>query len=252
MSMLLLWKFLKGLLNNRLVQIAIVLGVLGLLGYKAYAMYQHEKQQRVLAELQLQTQIEIVKDAQARIAHTEFVSDSMLHLVDAAHKLNGTVVAALKLAIAERQVVFVHDTLPTETDTLGTRTAHVRDSTALGILDATITAPLPPANLGLRYTFTQPAFAPEIGFVQVGDSMVAVVYWQDTKVEVKAPYWKPQPKRLGTFGGMAELNYWFTDHLVEARVGGVLRVGEWRAQLFGTTTFTSTDVGLGAGIRREF
>jgi len=249
-SLFMIGKFLKSALSNRFVQIGLVVALLVFAGSRAWAMYQHEKQERVLAQLALQTQIDVIQDGVARIAHGEMVRDSVTHLLDAAQKLNGKLVAALTIAVAEQQVVYIHDTLPTETDSAGTRTAHVRDSTALGILDATITAPLPPANLGLRYTFTRPAFAPQVGFVEVGDSIVAVVWWEDTEVRVGVPFFKRYPKPLPLFGGFGEMNYLFTDKVVEARVGGVVRGRHLSGQAFGYSDFTTA--GLGAGLRYEF
>lgn len=229
-----------------LLTILVVLGLVGGAGYWGYKKWEHERDDRIVAELQLAGQLEVLKGVQGRLAHQGLVADSLKHVVAAAKRLNGKLVAALRITVAQRDTAISHATLPTKTDPTGTRTAHFRDSTAMGVLDATLTAPPAPKPLGIQYTFTQPAFSPEIGFVQVGDSMVAVVYWQGTKVQVRAPYFKKPPKALRPLGGFAEMNV-FTKGLVEARAGGVLRIQQWRVQ-----AFLSTDQALGFGGRYEF
>lgn len=190
------------------------------LAFKAYGMYRHEQQQRVLAELALVGQKQLNDSTAARLALSILQRDSVGGLLDAAHKLNGKLVAALRIHVAAKDTLVAHDTLAT-TMVDSVRRATFVDSTFAGTIAGTITAPPAPAPLGLTYTLTRPAFDPEVGFVRVGDRTVAVVTWRGEKFTINAPYAKAQ-YRLRTLGyyfeglyGLAGPGY--------ARAGGILR-----------------------------
>lgn len=85
-----------------------------------------------------------------------------------------------------RDTVIIHDSLPTETDTTGTRTAVFLDSTFAGVISGTVTAP-PTGALGIQYTFTRPAFTPTLTLTQ--DS--AIIDWRGERSVT--PFQRPAP-----------------------------------------------------------
>lgn len=119
--------------------------------------------------------------------------DSLAGLVHAAERLGGQLQAGVRLRIAARDTVLVHDTLPTDVSADSTRTARFRDSTFAGVLSGTVTAPPCCAPLSLSYQIHRPAFSPTVGFVRAHGQDVAVVTWQGERVEVSAPYVRAQP-----------------------------------------------------------
>ena len=170
----------------------------------AIQKFRSEKQRRVVAELQLEGQREIAQDLQARLTLGDIARDSVGQALIAEKQLNGKLRAALTAHVAARDTVLVER--PLETDTTDqTRTAHFRDSTFAGVISGTVVAPPFPSPLRIGYQVSRPEFNPTIAFVQVGERMVATVYWQDEHVEVQAPYWKPEaytsPIQLFVEGG---------------------------------------------------
>lgn len=124
---------------------------------------------------------------QAILARTRVERDTLKALYTATKALNGELVAAVKIKVAQRETVFIHQKIETTLHADGTRTATFKDSVAWAKLEGTVTAP-PQGDLGVRYKLTRPAFEPSIGFVKSGDAYLAVVTWQGEKVELTSPY----------------------------------------------------------------
>lgn len=163
-----------------------------------------------IAEAQLagHQQVTLNETLQARLATTVAARDSFEFLFAAEQITTGELVAALRIAIAERDTVIKRDTIPTYIRDDSTRVAAFRDSTFAGIIDGEVTAPPFPAPLGIRYTVTRPAFTPEIGFLKLRDTFTAVVSWQGEEFQIEAPYFRPLPKKKGLLGAFADV-YWY-------------------------------------------
>jgi hypothetical protein len=185
--------------------------------------WQHEKQLRTIAELQLVGQKQLNDSTVARLTSTDAVKDSLGAALAAAHKLNGTLVAALRIRIPARDTMYVHDTLPT-TIVDSTRIATFSDSGFAGTITGTVKAPPFPSPLSVTYNVHRPAFAPQVGFVRVANRTVAVVSWQGEQAEIEAPFAEAD-NRLGTFGSYVEALYGLAGPSL-ARAGGVIR-GPW-------------------------
>lgn len=188
-----LWGLLKTvaawLTRNGMVAL-FVLGV----ATTAYHFWKDEHDGRVAAELQAQHQRALndstqIVQASERIQHRKEIEG----LLTAEREMQGKLIAALKIAIAQRDTTIIHHGLPTDTLPNGTRTATFADSTFAGKLAGTVTAPPYPAPLGLAYTLTRPAFTPEIGFVRVGNKTIATVVWQGETYKIESAYFDPNP-----------------------------------------------------------
>jgi hypothetical protein len=202
-----------------------LLALVAAAGWGTYLKFEDEHQHRVVAELALAHQKELVAGTEARLAHESSVKDSLTGLMQAERLLHGKLLAGLRLALARRDTLVMHDTLPTiSLADSASRVAHFRDSTFAGTIAGTITAPPYPAALGLSYVLTRPAFSPEIGFVKVGDSVVAVVRWQGEHAEIAAPYFDLPQKPLPLVGYFVETSWTLVGEL-EVRGGALVRVG---------------------------
>lgn len=159
-----------------------------------YHFWHDEHQSRVAAELEAKHQralndsTEIVM-ARDRVAHKKEIEG----LVKAADEMNGKLIAALKLAVSQRDTTIIHDTLVTTVEANGVRTATFSDSTFAGRVAGTVTAPPYPAPLKLSFTLTRPAFNPEIGFVRVGNKNFATVVWQGESYKIESPFIDTRP-----------------------------------------------------------
>lgn len=125
---------------------------------------------------------------QAVLAKTKLERDTLRALYKATKELNGHLVAAVRIRVAQRDTVFIYDSIVTTVYKDGTRTASFRDSTAWAKVEGTITAPPFPGALGVNYKLTRPEFSPSVGFVKKGDAYLAVVTWQGEKFEIVSPY----------------------------------------------------------------
>jgi hypothetical protein len=193
--------------NVTTLLVALALTVGATLGIQSLV---HQRQQAdVVAALAADNrQQKAVNDSTtARLAITLADKAALANELAYAHKVHGTLVAALRLKISKRDTLVVHDTLYTQVAVDGTRTATFRDSTFAGTLEGTVTAPPSPAPLGLTYALTRPAFSPSLGFIEVGAQLVAVVTWQGERVEIVSPYQRPPKKSFPMFGGFVEGNY---------------------------------------------
>lgn len=209
---------------------AAVLVMLVAFGVRAYQL---ERDRRIQAELSLHQETVLRDSAIARWASADADRQALKDLIATTSSL-GQLVAALAIKVERRDTVLIHDSLPTTVLPDGSRTAQFRDSTFAGIIDGQIIAPPYPDALGIHYTLTRPAFTPTIGFVQVGDSVVAVVKWQGEEFHVDAPYYRRQKRTLPMFGGYAEANAFARvaspDFGLELRAGGIIRLGRWALQ----------------------
>lgn len=184
-----------------------------------YGMWQKDRERRVIAELALATQLRINDSTVARLTVAHASKDSLGGLLQATRELNGRLLAGVGVHIPARDTVVVHDTIETVVHADGSREARFKDSTFAGIIDAHITAP-PTGALGVEYTIHRPAFTPKIGFVQVGDSTVAVVTWQGEEAQVSTPYFARAQRPL--LQGFGEATYTWND-AVTLRAGGEIR-----------------------------
>ena len=129
----------------------------------------------------------------------------------------------------------VHDTVPTEVQPDGGRTAVFRDSTWAGVITGTMMAPPFPAPLGIAYEVHRPAFSPEIAFVRVGDTVAAVVGWQGESVKLSVPAWlapqeEPPSWFSRTFAAYSSLGYsTIGGGYLAGQVGVSATFGRWTA-----------------------
>lgn len=130
----------------------------------------------------------------AKLTSPGLERDSLKVLLQAAKQLNGTLIAALRIRVAQRETVYIHDTLETIRYTDGTRTALFGDSTAWSTVRGRVTAPPFPAPLSVTYSVTQPAFNPAVGLVRTGNATFAVVSWQGQEFGIEVPYTNIPPK----------------------------------------------------------
>lgn len=160
-------------------------------------------------DLAAKGQITLADSTQARLASTTLERDSLEALVKAAKQLGGNLIAGASITVVKHDTTIVHDTLPTQLASDSARTARFRDSTFAGIVSGKLTAPKCCAPLSLdSLTVERPAFTPQVGFVQVGTHLAAVVHWQGESVQVNNVYALPlpeAPKRVvpwveGTYG----------------------------------------------------
>ena len=131
---------------------------------------------------------------QAKLTSTGLQRDSLKVLLRAARQLNGTLIAALRIRVAQRETVYLHDTLETIRYADGTRTAPFGDSTAWSVVRGRVTAPPFPAPLSVSYSVTQPPFNPAVGIVRTGNATFAVVSWQGQEFGIEVPYTNIPPK----------------------------------------------------------
>jgi hypothetical protein len=226
-----------------------------------WTKWQDEKSARVIAELQLNGQMIITESVQGRLTVAEYERDSVVNLHEAAEAAHGELVAALRLRIAQRDTVVVHDTIPTMVLEDGTRIATFDDSTFAGRIEGTVTAPPYPAQIGIRYTLTRPEFTPEIGFMQLDTAFVALVSWRGENYRIESPYFRPPPRPDRLLGGFLEAAWHpvalvgedSVEARVSARAGLLLRL-PWRfkIQAGGDFWFESNDILPFVGVRWEF
>ena len=188
-------------LKNKLYLIFV--GVLLLVGGIQTYRLNHALTEKSEIALQFSHAKQIDSVTQARLALSEANKDSLQLALTAAHELNGKLVAAVRVHVAARDTLVVHDTLPTTLAQDSTRTAKFTDSTFAGRIEGTVTAPPCCAPLSVTYALHRPEFNPEIGFVRVGNSYVATVSWQGEQAQASAPFFTPPPKKLPWLGYFA-------------------------------------------------
>lgn len=225
-----MWVFARGCWSGirKVPWMIWVAGALLAGGWTLWHKYQDAQQRAVIAELQLVKQKELNDSTSARLASTTAIKDSVGALFDAAKELNGKLVAALRIRIPAQDTILIHDTLPTTVLADSTRIATFRDSTFAGTITAKVKAPPCCAPLGITYTLARPTFAPQVGFVRVGNRMVAVVSWAGEEARLEAPFAAAE-HRLGTLGWYAEGLYGLNG-ASRVRAGGVIR-GPWHVTL---------------------
>lgn len=181
----------KAFLRQHAVALVLALTV-GVMGFKQWLL-NRQLEAALSAVDRFSKQAPITPNADALVAGTKIDKHELEELLKAAKAINGKLLAGMKITVPEKVVTVVHDTLPT-TSVEGTRTASVLDSTAVGVLKGTITAPPAPAGLSFSYSFTRPKFSPEVGFISQGDKNYAVVAWQGEQYKIEAPYVTKIPK----------------------------------------------------------
>lgn len=152
----------------------------------------------------LDQQVQLSDSTAAELADTRLDRDRYAGLLrDVEDSIHGKLIAAVLIRVPKRDTVIVYDTLETERRPDSTRTATFRDSTFAGVISGQVVAPPFPAALSLQYQVSRPAFAPTVGFFQVGKRHIAVVTWQGERFELDAPYVDPKavvPPRVSGFG----------------------------------------------------
>lgn len=195
-------------MNIRWAVLATALAVLA--GFGGVRAYREQVQRRVVAELALAGQTQLTQTTAARLTTSQAAGDSLQEVVAAARRLNGRLRAALAIRVPARETTIVDDTLTTtpsiSPDGTTTRRAEFSDSTFAGTISGVVIAP-PTGPLVMEFlTVRRPEFRPQIGFVDVGGQMVAVVSWQGEQFNIDAPY-MAAPKRTRTVGFVTELFY---------------------------------------------
>jgi hypothetical protein len=190
----------------------------------------------VVAQLEARNQRTIAEFTVARLAVDRADKDALAGLLEATNKLHGELLAGMLLHLPGRDTTINHIAIPTETHPDSTRTATFQDSTYAGTLHATVTAPPCCRPLGISYQLTSPDFDPQIGFVQVGDTVTAVVYWQGQQAEIKSPYMRPRAQKLQGIHGFGGGYFDVLHGNVEARGGLETGLGnQWNLQAGGST-----------------
>lgn len=193
----------------------------------AYAIHEAHVQRdaRTVAELRLAGQKRINDSTVARLASTtSALKDSLGAVLDANKDLHGKLLAALAIRVPKRDTIFVHDTVKTTVYVDGSRTGTFRDSSWVGVVEGTMTAPPFPAPLGVTLHFTRPEFRPEVAFYEVGGQGVAVVSWQGERFQVEAPYVSKAALSPARRVGAALGAFWMAPGGVTGRAEGWTRV----------------------------
>ena len=228
-----------------------ILGIILLAGAGAwYTSWRINKAEhaRVVAQLEARIQRQINESTYARLTTSQADKEALKRLLEASEELQGKLVAGLVLHFVQKDTVVQHSALPT-TQTDSTRTATFKDSTVAGDIEGIVTAPPCCAPLGISYRLTRPAFDPAVGFVQVGDTIAAVVSYRGEHVEIRSPYMVPRAKKgLQTLHGFGAGYFDPLDRTVEGRAGIELNAtNNWWLQAGG-----STSTGLFLGIQKSF
>jgi hypothetical protein len=161
----------------------------------AYALQQrHERQGTDAAwELARKVQIQLNDSTVTRFAAQKRDNDSLRAIAQAAHGVGGKLVSGFTVVVERHDTIVVHDTLVTKLSVDSTRTANFRDSTFAGIVSGVVIAPRCCAALGLTLKVDRPEFHPQVGFMQVGDQLAAIVSWQGEKVRIENAFSLPTP-----------------------------------------------------------
>ena len=207
---------------NRLAWTVLVV-LLVFMGLYGRHKYQDAQRRATIAELALAGQRYLNDSTVARLAIETVSKDSLAGLLVAAKQLHGTLISGVVLRVPAQRGLFEHGLLTTEVRADSTRYARFTDSTFAGVIEGTITAPPCCAPLGIVYEVRRPEFHPEVGFVQVGDRVVATVVWGGERVQISAPFSSPPPTRPKLVGAFVEANYRPFDRQWGGRAGGLLR-----------------------------
>lgn len=232
-------------------QLVILVAALALAGIAVRSALTY-RAELAASQLHLEQQRQLNDSTVARLASANQDRDAMHGLLIAKDKLQGKLIAGFVVKVPKRDTLVIHDTLVTTLGSDSTRSASFSDSTFAGRLTGTVTAPPCCAALQLKYQLTRPAFAPSVGFVQVGDKQVAVVTWQGEHVEIASPY-ADLPKAPHRFGTFVEGGVSFPREAAFARAGAFVRPG-WNLSAFGAVeqTFVQEPARLQFGLRKEF
>lgn len=194
----------------------------------------------VIEQLRTSEQKAYGEATKARLAAQQEMTDLYKNLTKDLEDQRGQLVAALRIAVAQRDTVIVNTELPTTTFPDSTRIASFRDSTFAGVIDGKVTAPPFPSPLGISYSLTRPAFTPEVGFSKVGDRYVANVRWQGEDITIEDPFFDVSPQQPSRFGVRAAGRYLF-NQTIQADVMGLLQLDKE----------VEVNAGYGADIRHK-
>lgn len=196
--------------------------------------------------------VDIKGGGKAELTQAKYERDSVRALLNAAKQLNGELIAALRIRIAQRETVFIHQTIETRMLPGGTRTATFADSTTWAWVKGKVTAPADTGQpLSVQYTLGRKAFTPQIGVVKTGDAYFAVVQWEGERIQLDKPFFRaPQPPRVTPYVRGA----WSPQGAVLGSAGMEFRVGRFApyVEAMGMATSTKVDSRLWVGTGYKF
>lgn len=166
------------------------LAVVLLFGAKGYydtyaAMKSLEQQNSAL--------IHVNDSTQARVAKLRGDKEMYEALYETEKVLNGKLVAAASITVPADTVIRYRDRVVTVTDSTGTRTAQVQDTSENGIgIKIDVEAPPFPADLAIGYEITTPEFKPQVGFLRTGETYTAVVTWAGQRYTLEDAFYAPE------------------------------------------------------------
>lgn len=130
---------------------------------------------------------------QIQLARARLGEKAFRELYNTSQALNGVLIAAANVRVKPKTVVRDTVRLVTTVQVQGvdtTRVATVHDSTSVGLLTATVTAPPCCAPLTFQYTYTTAPITVGVGFIRRGTDTYAVVTGDTTQVTLTASHWK--------------------------------------------------------------
>jgi hypothetical protein len=225
-----------------------VLGILGILkkvpfwiwiillgaGYFAWSQNQigNLKAEITLSQLARDSTTQVNDSLFARITVDGIEKDSLAGALEAADELNAELVAAARIRVQPRPASSDTVLVPVVTED-STRIATIvetllhEDSTEVGTLDATITAPPFPADIGFEYEFIPAPIEFEIGLLRVDDdNAIFTVTYSGGSADISAPYARlpaKPPRAYAYIDGM----YNVTGGFASFRGGTHLRIFNW-------------------------
>lgn len=175
--------------------------------------------------VKLTGQVQLNDSTVAAPAGTSLGRHELPALTDAAHALNGKLVAGVSFHTKADTTVKPLTEVTTSRTVDSVRKAVLEDTTAMGItvhIDAE--APAFPAPLKLGYSVSVPAFSPSVGFVQTGNTYAAIVTWGGQQIKIDSAFVLPQP-RVKLVAGLNVLADTNMVHSPEGYVGVKTRLG---------------------------
>lgn len=196
-------------------------------GYVAWSQHQigNLKAEVTLSRLATDSTTQLNDSLFARIAVDGILKDSLGGAIAAANELNADLIAAARLVVTPDTVAGDTVLVPTIIDS--TRIATISDTTEGGVLDATITAPPFPADIGFRYSFAPAPIDLVVSLLRVADNTaIFAVTYRGGSAEISAPYARlpvEPPRAFAYLDGM----YNVTGGFAVFRGGAQLRLFRW-------------------------
>lgn len=178
----------------------------------------------------------VINDSTSAIcAKLKADGDELKALKHAAKKMNGKAVAGVQIKI-KRDTVYVPTKDSPTTDSAGTRTATLRDTTDGYDITVTAEAPPVPANLKLGVKVITPERTAEVGFVKAPGGVFAVVSGKG--ITATTAFYSPEKEKPISVVGGVELRGAPVVGLLELRGNGYLGLDyrlspKWSTQLRG-------------------